>query len=133
MMTTRPLARFLMGLTMALFAAGAGSDTAATATETANATTAAEEAPPDFTEAYLSDAANVTEGEELWAKQCRHCHGSKAYPGKAPKLKPAKYKPDFVFKRVTKGFRKMPAWKDVYTREQRMSIVAYVLSDKFSP
>ena len=66
---------------------------------------------PAFTDAYLAKADAIAAGGTLWAKQCRHCHGNSAYPGKAPKLKPAGYKPDFVFDRVTNGFRKMPAWK----------------------
>ncbi|OED36371.1 hypothetical protein AB833_27500 [Chromatiales bacterium (ex Bugula neritina AB1)] len=88
---------------------------------------------PEFTEAYLADDNAIAIGDELWAKQCRHCHGSSAYPGKAPKLKPARYEPDFVFDRITNGFRKMPAWKSVFTLEERMALVAYVLSNKFSP
>ncbi len=55
------------------------------------------------------------------------------HPGKAPKLKPWRYKADFVFDRITNGFQKMPAWKDVYTKEERMALVAYILSDDFSP
>ena len=66
-------------------------------------------------------------------QQCRHCHGRSAYPGKAPKLKPRKYTPEFVFDRVTNGFRKMPAWKEVYSADERRAIVAYVLSREFSP
>ncbi len=88
---------------------------------------------PELTEAFLNDDAAITLGGELWAKQCRHCHGSSAYPGKAPKLKPARYKPEFVFDRITDGFRKMPAWKSVFTLEERKALVAYVLSRKFSP
>ncbi len=89
--------------------------------------------PVPFTEEFLSDETNITTGGEIWAEQCRHCHGAKAYPGKAPKLKPSKYKPDFVYRRVTDGFRKMPPWKDVYTDDERMQITAYILSRKFSP
>lgn len=89
--------------------------------------------PIPFTEDYLGSADNIASGGEIWADQCRHCHGAKAYPGKAPKLKPHKYKPDFVYRRVTDGFRKMPAWLDVYSDEERMQIVAYILSRKFSP
>jgi len=70
---------------------------------------------------------------DLWGKQCRHCHGNSAYPGKAPKLTPATYKPEFVFDRLTNGFRKMPAWKTVFSLEERKSLVAYVLSDEFAP
>lgn len=89
--------------------------------------------PVPFTEAYLASAENVDAGGEIWASQCRHCHGAKAYPGKAPKLKPAKYKPDFVYRRVTDGFRKMPAWKEQFSDDERMQIVAYILSSSFSP
>lgn len=89
--------------------------------------------PVPFTEQYLSAAGNIEAGGAFWATQCRHCHGAKAYPGKAPKLKPAKYQPDWVYSRVTDGFRKMPAWKDEYTDEERMQIVAYIMSDSFSP
>ena len=92
-----------------------------------------QEAPPEFNEAYLKDEANITLGMQIWQKQCRHCHGASAYPGKAPKLKPKRYKPEFVFKRVTNGFRKMPPWKAVYSREERMAIVSWVLSKKFAP
>ncbi len=53
--------------------------------------------------------------------------------GQGAKLKPAKYTPEFVFDRVTHGFRKMPAWKDVFTKEERMAVSAYVKSRKFSP
>ena len=91
------------------------------------------EKPPEFSEAYLNDPANIAAGGEIWAEQCRHCHGRSAYPGKAPKLKPRRYTPEFVFDRVTRGFRKMPPWKDVYNREERMSVSAYVKSKSFSP
>lgn len=94
---------------------------------------ALEEENPDFSETYLASAEAIGTGGELWGKQCRHCHGNSAYPGKAPKLKPASYSADFVFSRLTDGFRKMPAWKSVFTLEQRMAITAYVLSREFSP
>jgi mono/diheme cytochrome c family protein len=93
----------------------------------------AAEKPPEFTEAYLTDPANIEAGHAVWQEQCRHCHGKSAYPGKAPKLKPKRYKPEFVFKRVTNGFRKMPSWKEVFSYEERKAVVAYVLSKKFSP
>ena len=91
------------------------------------------EPPPSFTDAYLGDAANIETGQTVWADQCRHCHGRSAYPGKAPKLKPRRYTADFVFDRVTNGFRKMPAWKDVYTLDERMAVTAYIMSKEFSP
>lgn len=94
---------------------------------------AAAEAPAALTETYLSQPGNIAAGKAVWEEQCRHCHGNAAYPGKAPKLKPRRYKPAFVYKRVTDGFRKMPAWKDVYSDDERMAVVAYILSRKFSP
>ena len=57
---------------------------------------------------------------------------ARPYPGKAPKLKPRRYTPEFVYKRVTDGFWKMPGWKAFYSDDERMKIVAYVLSRKFS-
>jgi len=81
----------------------------------------------------MSDPANIKSGEALWANQCRHCHGAAAYPGKAPKLKPSLMEPEFVFDRVTNGFQKMPPWKDVFSREERMNVVAYIKSSEFSP
>jgi len=86
-----------------------------------------------FSEAYLGDQANIDAGKAVWQKQCRHCHGKAAYPGKAPKLKPSRYTADLVYDRVTYGFRKMPAWEKVYSQEERMAVVAFVLSDQFSP
>jgi len=88
---------------------------------------------PEFTDDYMAQADAITGGGDLWAKQCRHCHGNSAYPGKAPKLKPAGYKPEFVFDRITNGFKKMPAWKTVFTLDERMHLVAYIMSDRFSP
>lgn len=95
--------------------------------------TSEDEPVPEFTDNFLASPDAIVNGGELWAKQCRHCHGNAAYPGKAPKLKPSGYKPEFVFNRVTDGFRKMPAWKTVFTLEERKNIVAYVLSNKFAP
>ena len=89
--------------------------------------------PVPFTETYLNDQANIDAGKTIWKDQCAHCHGAKAYPGKAPKLKPRKYKPGFVYRRVTDGFRKMPGWKDVYTDDERMQVVAWILSKQFTP
>lgn len=89
--------------------------------------------PVPFTEEMLVDKDRVAAGREIWEEQCQHCHGSKAYPGKAPKLKPAKYKPGFVYRRATDGFRKMPAFEDVYDDTERMNVEIYIRSDQFSP
>ena len=89
--------------------------------------------PPPLPPDTLKDAKVVAEGEVLWKETCTHCHGSKAYPGKAPKLQPHRYKPEFVWDRVHNGFRGMPPWKEVYTPEQEVAVIAYVLSDEFWP
>lgn len=88
---------------------------------------------PKFDKAYMTSTAAIAAGKEVWDNQCRHCHGNAAYPGKAPKLQPGNYEPDFIFDRVTYGFRKMPPWKDVFTPEQRKAVVAYIKSSSFSP
>jgi len=93
----------------------------------------ADDAPVVFTEAFLKDKAIFKQGKEIWFEQCTHCHGYKAYPGKAPKLKPKRYTPEFVYKRVSKGFKKMPAWEEVYDKDELMAVVAYVKHRKFSP
>lgn len=87
----------------------------------------------EFSEEYLADRANFEAGKKLWFGQCTLCHGFKAYPGKAPKLKPAGYKPTFVFKRIYKGFKKMPAWNEVYTIEETRQLVAYIKGQGFAP
>lgn len=91
------------------------------------------ESIPTFDKAYLSSKKNVAAGKDVWDNQCRHCHGAAAYPGKAPKLNPGQLAPDFIYDRVTYGFGKMPAWKDVFSVEQRKSVVAYIKSRDFSP
>jgi mono/diheme cytochrome c family protein len=93
----------------------------------------AEEPPPKFEAAFLGNAANVDAGRAVWQEQCRHCHGNAAYPGKAPKLRPGTYTPDFIYDRVTYGFKGMPPWKAIFSLEQRMAVVAYIKSGDFSP
>jgi mono/diheme cytochrome c family protein len=80
---------------------------------------------------FLSDPANIAAGKKMFRKQCARCHGPRAYPGKAPKLKAKKYKPEFVYKRITKGFRGMPSWKKRYNLKQRKSLTAYIMSKDF--
>jgi mono/diheme cytochrome c family protein len=86
----------------------------------------------ELTEEFLSDPAQIALGQELFQGQCSKCHGTGAYPGKAPKLYPKKLSPEDVYLRVAYGFRKMPAWEDVFTDEELMAITAYVKSDRFS-
>lgn len=89
--------------------------------------------PPPLPKDLLQDPKLVARGDAIWKEQCTHCHGSKAYPGKAPKLAPRRYTPEFVWDRVHNGFRGMPAWKEVYSEEDVVAVVAYVLSEEFWP
>jgi mono/diheme cytochrome c family protein len=91
------------------------------------------ETTPDFSKSVMQDPAYIESGKQVWDGQCRHCHGNSAYPGKAPKLKPSGYQPDFVYDRVTNGFRKMPGWKTIFSEKQRVGVTAYIMSDTFSP
>ena len=86
-----------------------------------------------FTAAFLNDPATIALGKQLWAKRCQFCHGKAAYPGSAPPLQPWKYTPDFIYDRITNGFRGMPPLKQEFSEAERKAIVAYVLSSKFSP
>ena len=94
----------------------------------------AAEEPPVFTEEYLKDPANYEAAKVVW-ETCAGCHGSKAYPGKAPKLRPKRYSPQFVFHQMTFGSKngKMPPFGDVFTKEERMAVAAWVLSKDFAP
>jgi mono/diheme cytochrome c family protein len=122
----------MMSRFWALLLAAACGAAAATGTTKGTARDKPEPAPV-FDKKYLSSAKAIKAGKEVWEAQCRHCHGAAAYPGKAPKLNPGMLEPDFIFDRVTYGFGKMPAWKEVFSLEQRKSVVAYVKSREFSP
>ena len=92
-----------------------------------------EEAEFGLTKAFLADPENIAVGAEVWEQRCRFCHGKGTYPGKAPKLQPSRYQPGFVYARVTFGFRGMPAFDEEFSDEERMAVVAYILSDEFAP
>lgn len=105
----------------------------AEASDSQTAEEGAEEEAPAFTEDVLTDPARIATGGETWVNICQGCHGANAYPGKAPKLRPKRYEPAFVFDRVTNGYKGMPSWKDVLTLEERTDVVTYILSKEFSP
>jgi mono/diheme cytochrome c family protein len=86
-----------------------------------------------FTAEFLNDPNNIAQGKQLWTRRCQLCHGKEVYPGSAPPLQPWKYTPEFVYDRVTNGFRGMPALKQEFSEAERRAIVAYVLSRNFSP
>jgi mono/diheme cytochrome c family protein len=86
-----------------------------------------------FTAGFLQDEANIALGKQLWVKRCKFCHGTDTHPGSASPLQPWRYQPEFIYDRITNGFRAMPALKEDVSLEERKAIVAYVLSQKFSP
>ena len=88
---------------------------------------------PEFTEEFLNDPATIAHGKELFEQECQNCHGTTAYPGKAPKLKPKKLTAEDVYLRMTYGWRTMPPWEEVLTQDERMAVTAYVKSRNFSP
>jgi mono/diheme cytochrome c family protein len=86
----------------------------------------------EFTREFLKDPKNIEAGRAIWKARCQFCHGKAAYPGKAPKLDPSRYTPDFVFDRVANGFKAMPGWRTEFSDEQLRAVTAYVLSREFS-
>jgi mono/diheme cytochrome c family protein len=86
-----------------------------------------------LTDDFLGDPENVRLGQELWRQQCVKCHGAGSYPGKAPKLNPGRMAPDEIYLKTTYGFGRMPPWEHVFSDHERMSITAYMKSDRFSP
>jgi len=124
---------FLAAALVASTQTGAQSTAPAPVSAPANAPEGPRDPPPALPAAVLKDPKVIAGGEALWKENCAHCHGSKAYPGKAPKLQPAKYKPDFVWDRVHNGFKDMPPWKDLYSPDQVISLVAWVMSEDFWP
>ena len=119
-----------VGTFLALTVTGPASAQTAAAPKAA---AAAEEPVPKFEPAYMRNAANIKVGQTVWAAQCVHCHGAKAYPGKAPKLNPGTMDADFIFDRITYGFKAMPPWKAVFSLEERKGLVAWIKSDSFAP
>ncbi len=85
-----------------------------------------------FTPKYLNNPENIALGREVWSQRCKFCHGKTAYPGKAPKLEPSRYTPEFVYDRVTNGFRGMPSWREEFSEQQLRAVTAYVMSKEFS-
>ncbi len=85
-----------------------------------------------LTPEVLRNPATIASGREVWEERCFFCHGKTAYPGKAPKLDPSRYQPEFVFDRVYNGFKGMPSWKEEFSVEQLIGVTAYVMSPDFS-
>lgn len=87
----------------------------------------------EFTREFLQDPQVVALGADVWKRRCTFCHGRQAYPGKAPRLRPSRYQPQFVYDRVTFGFRAMPSFAHEFGERERRAVVAWVLSPEFAP
>ncbi|MFQ6024824.1 MAG: c-type cytochrome [Acidiferrobacterales bacterium] len=116
---------FLAVVTLTIFAVGG-----VLATFSTSRSASAQEV--EFTAEYLSNPDNIALGKKVWFKRCKFCHAKATYPGKGPKLQPSRYTPQFVYDRVTNGFRGMPSWRHEFSEEERRAVVAYVMSKGFS-
>lgn len=93
---------------------------------------AQDNAPESFPKKLLDDTAYSEQGKEVFDKICKFCHGKSAYPGKAPKLNPTRYTPEFVYDRVTNGFRGMPPFKEQFSEQERQAVTVYIMGKGFS-
>jgi mono/diheme cytochrome c family protein len=91
-----------------------------------------ETAPQPFPRELLDNPEYVETGKGVFNQICKFCHGKTAYPGKAPHLNPSRYTPEFVFDRVTNGFRGMPSWKEQFSEKERQGVTVYIMSKEFS-
>jgi mono/diheme cytochrome c family protein len=81
-----------------------------------------------------SDSDRVREGKEVFNGTCSHCHGPDAVQAERKidlRLLHHRYKDrmeEIFFKTVTDGrpTKGMPAWKDVFSQEQFVSILAFL-------
>lgn len=93
---------------------------------------AQDSALPPFPRDLLDNPEQVALGVDVFQRTCKFCHGKAAYPGKAPKLNPSRYQPEFVYDRVTNGFRGMPPLKDMLSEKERQAVTVYIMSKDFS-
>jgi mono/diheme cytochrome c family protein len=87
---------------------------------------------PPFPKELLNNPEVIKEGKEVFGRICKFCHGKAAYPGKAPALNPSRYTPEFVYDRVTNGFRGMASFKEQFTDKERQAVTVFIMSNEFS-
>lgn len=87
---------------------------------------------PPFPKELLDQPEQIELGKDVFHRTCRFCHGKTAYPGKAPKLNPSRYQPEFVYDRVTNGFRGMPPLKEMLSDAERQAVTVFIMSKEFS-
>lgn len=80
---------------------------------------------------FSNENASVLIGEKRFNQSCVYCHGNEGSGGKARKLQGREFRPDYLFKTITKGKKRgalvMPPWKRAFTAEQRWELVAYIM------
>ncbi len=81
----------------------------------------------------LSNPESVAEGNKKFHSICAYCHGSSGVGGKGKKLQGRTFEADFLFERITDGFKgastNMPSWRKL-PEETRWQLVAYIMSLK---
>jgi mono/diheme cytochrome c family protein len=81
----------------------------------------------------LSNPDSVAQGNKKFHAICAYCHGSSGVGGKGKKLQGREFEPDFLFNRITEGFKgastSMPSWSKL-PEETRWQLVAYIMSLK---
>ena len=85
-----------------------------------------------FSAASFNDPAAIEVGRKVFEARCIFCHGKSTYPGRGPKLEPQRYDADFIYDRVTLGFRGMPSFSHEFSEDERRAVAAYILSKEFS-
>ena len=80
---------------------------------------------------FSNENASVLIGEKRFNQSCVYCHGNEGSGGKARKLQGREFRPNYLFKTITKGKKRgslvMPPWKRAFTAEQRWELVAYIM------
>ena len=80
----------------------------------------------------LSNAELIARGSQLFAKSCAvgYCHGSEGRAARGPALRERVWEPREVYRITHDGLpgTSMPAWKDVFSRQDIWAITAYVVS-----
>lgn len=84
-----------------------------------------------FPKGIVGNPEYIEMGKDVFNRQCKFCHGKGVYPGKAPQLDPSRYTPEFIFDRVTNGYKNMPSWSAVFSTKERQGVTAYILSREF--
>lgn len=79
----------------------------------------------------LNSPEAIAAGQRIFETSCSHyCHGKDGRGGIGPQLRGRTFDNEYLFNRISNGFPPMPAWGQVYAREQIWDLVAYIQSLK---